>query len=257
MSTRAPSRDDVAALVAGIERDPRLPSGVGERFAGYGVMAAPFQSGHVLAMRRFPASSLGHGYSSVWHRTPDGQWTFYADRPPLEACPRYFGSALERAVTTPVTIHWPTPRRLEIDIPSAELRWSLELEATIATRLMNTLAAVMPERWWHSASVLGVMARLAGPLLGAGQLGLSGHAPNGQRFVANPMKIWAIGDCTASIAGRDLGPPGPLAKQVRLGDFVIPQRGLFAIGRAFFEPADVQQHRLVADRRAGPQAETF
>ena len=44
-----------------------LPSGGEERFAGYGVMGLPFASGHVLAMRRFPASSIGPGYSSVWH----------------------------------------------------------------------------------------------------------------------------------------------------------------------------------------------
>ncbi len=42
-----------------------LPSGNAERFAGYGVMGIPFASGHVLAMRRFVASSLGEAYTSV------------------------------------------------------------------------------------------------------------------------------------------------------------------------------------------------
>jgi hypothetical protein len=37
----------------------QLPSGNEERFAGYGVMGVPFTSGDLLAMRRFPASSLG------------------------------------------------------------------------------------------------------------------------------------------------------------------------------------------------------
>jgi hypothetical protein len=53
-----------------------LPAGGGERFAGYGVMGLPFRSGHVLAMRRFPASSIGPACTSVWHRSPDGRWVF-------------------------------------------------------------------------------------------------------------------------------------------------------------------------------------
>jgi hypothetical protein len=48
-----------------IERDATLPAGSGERFSGYGVMGLPFRSGHILALRRFPASSIGPGYRSV------------------------------------------------------------------------------------------------------------------------------------------------------------------------------------------------
>jgi hypothetical protein len=58
------------------------------------------------------------------------------------------------------------------------------------------------------------MARIAGPLLHAGHSALTGDAPNGQRFRVNPMR---------------------LPEQARLGDFWTPQRGLIAIGRAFFE----------------------
>ena len=43
---------DVAKLARRLERYPELPSGDEERFVGYGVMAAPFQSGDLLAMRR-------------------------------------------------------------------------------------------------------------------------------------------------------------------------------------------------------------
>jgi hypothetical protein len=39
-----------------------------ERFAGYGVMGLPFRSGHYLALRHFPASSIGPGFRAVWHR---------------------------------------------------------------------------------------------------------------------------------------------------------------------------------------------
>ncbi len=64
-------------LVEKLEQGAQLPSGNQERFAGYGVMGVPFTSGHLLAMRRFPASSLGEGYTSVWHHDPQRRrWTF-------------------------------------------------------------------------------------------------------------------------------------------------------------------------------------
>jgi len=85
-------------LVDRLEQGAELPSGNEERFAGYGVMGVPFTSGDLLAMRRFPASSLGQGYTSVWHRDPQGRWTFYSDVPPQLACSRYFGSAISEAV---------------------------------------------------------------------------------------------------------------------------------------------------------------
>ena len=55
-----------------------LPDGPGDRFSGYAIIGLPFQSGHVLALRRFPTSSIGPGYTAVWHRNPSGRWTFYS-----------------------------------------------------------------------------------------------------------------------------------------------------------------------------------
>ena len=73
-----------------VEDEALLPGSTWERFSGYGVMGLPFASGHILALRRFPASSVGSGYSSVWHRTPTGRWTFYANVEPSLSCARYF-----------------------------------------------------------------------------------------------------------------------------------------------------------------------
>ncbi len=42
-----------------LEKEPVLPAGLDERFMGYGVMSCPFRSGHILCLRRFPASSIG------------------------------------------------------------------------------------------------------------------------------------------------------------------------------------------------------
>jgi hypothetical protein len=69
-----------AAIVQDLERHSDLPPGSEERFFGYGVMGLPFRSGHVLGLRRFPASSIGPGYRSVWHRDPNGGWTFCGGR---------------------------------------------------------------------------------------------------------------------------------------------------------------------------------
>jgi hypothetical protein len=68
-----------------------------------------------------------------------------------------------------------------------------------------------------------------------GGVRLAGVTPNGQRFTANPLKIWVASSSRATIGGRNLGEMGPAPEQAHLGDFAIPQRGLFVVGRAFFD----------------------
>jgi hypothetical protein len=94
-----------------------------------------------------------------------------------------------------------------------------------------------------------MMARMAGPVLGAGRLGMHGLASNRQQFIANPMMIWTIPRSDARLGREPFGPVGPLREQAKLGDFWIPQRGLFAMGRTFFEPFDPLRHLAVASRQ--------
>jgi hypothetical protein len=61
-----------------------------------------------------------------------------------------------------------------------------------------------------------------------------GKAPNGHAFVVTSERIWLIAKSSACLGDQQFGSPGPLGQQARLGDFWIPQRGVFAIGRAFF-----------------------
>lgn len=229
--------DTPAEIAASLEESHQLPEGDSERFVGYGVMAAPFSSGDLLAMRRFPSSSIGVGYSAVWHRTSDGEWTIYADRPPMQSCARYFGSALARSIETAISVSWPAPDVLQVEVPAAGLSWSVELEESSTTRLVNALGRGMPDRMWQQPKVLAMMSKVAARVLHTGRLALTGHTPNGQAYIANPMNMWLIRSSRAQIDGRDLGSLAPLPEQVRLGDFWIPQRGIFAFGRAFFEPA--------------------
>ena len=239
-------------LVDRLEQGAELPSGNEERFAGYGVMGVPFTSGDLLAMRRFPASSLGQGYTSVWHRDSQGRWTFYSDVPPQLACPRYFGSAVDEAVVREIEITWSSPRDFTVSIKEDfGLDWHLSLAEAPATRLLNAAGGMLPDALWRKEAVLKPMGKAASLMLKAGRLGLTGQAPNHQRFIANPMLLWMIQSSTARIGNQDLGSVSPLPVQARLGDFWIPQCGLFAIGRAFFEPLDPARHALTTATSSG------
>ncbi|ETB51282.1 hypothetical protein O974_02350, partial [Mycobacterium avium 11-0986] len=130
--------------------DPALPAGDDERFVGFGVMGLPFGSGHYLALRQFPATSFSPGYRSVWHRDPDGVWTFYATTPGPQSCARYFGAATARdAVQCDIDVAWVTPWSLLVEIPGL-LAWRIDLRVTVATRLMSALGARLPQRAWTS-----------------------------------------------------------------------------------------------------------
>ena len=224
---------DLAAHAAATE-SADLPHGDEERFAGYGVMGLPFSSGHVLAMRRFPASSIGPPYTSVWHRSPEGVWTFWQNQPEADGCGRYFSSGVSALVETEITVAWPAPDELLLTVPEAGLTWRSRMASPWTFRAFNTLGSVLPDRAWRSPGLLRRMGPLGGRVLGLGSIGLAGNVPNGQSFVANPMRIWLVAEATATLGDTDLGDPSPLPEPVRLGDFVIPQKGVFALGRAFF-----------------------
>ena len=100
--------------------------------------------------------------------------------------------------------------------------WSSTLRATPVTRVLTRSAPAFPTALWRSRPVLAGMGVMAGAALRAGRVGLTGRAPNGQRFVANPLQVWLVATATASLGGTDLGPPGPLPDQSSLGDFRIP-----------------------------------
>jgi hypothetical protein len=122
------------------------------------------------------------------------------------------------------------------------LAWQVELGSTLPSRLLSAVGGAAPRWLWRNPAALAATARLAGPVLGAGRIRLQGSVPNGQWFQANPHLAWIVTASRASIAGQDVGPPGPLEAQTRLGDVWLPQRGLFFIGEAYFEPLDPTRH---------------
>jgi hypothetical protein len=223
-----------AAIVQDLERRADVPPGSEDRFFGYGVMGLPFRSGHVLGLRRFPASSIGPGYRSVWHRDPDGRWTFYQDQPDDLACTRYFAAEVDEVRRGSIDIDWTGPRRFEVRTGDGDLEWMVEVGSTPVTQVLNRLGPLLPFRAWRSRAVLSAMSRVAGLALRAGRVRLTGSAPNGQRFVANPLAIWVAAGSRATVGGVDLGEMGPAPEQAYLRDFAVPQRGVFVVGRVFF-----------------------
>ena len=228
-----------------LEAHHPLPPGSEERFNGFGVMGIPFNSGHVLALRRFTASSVGKGYSSVWHRSPDKRWTFYTDVDPRQSCTRYFGKRAAQTFVTPITIKWLDDFSFEVTIPSAGLYWYVQVEATFATRLLNRLGYFLPASAWKQALVLKLLGKVAGVALGLQKVKLTGLVPNGQHFKANPKILWGVKESHATLAEEDLGQPRPLPEQPRLMDFWIPQKGILAFGQAYFEVFDPRKHSAV------------
>lgn len=238
--TKTPTPSEAAAAVL---RNATLPAGDDERFVGYGVMGLPFRTGHYLALRDFPATSFSPAYRSVWHRDPAGVWSFYATTPGQQSCARYFSSATTQdAIECDIDVAWRTPWALMVRIAGL-LDWAIELKATRATRLMSSIGRRLPASAWTNRSALQMIGRAAGPMLRAGQVRLSGAAPNGQRFMIAPTQLWAVAGSRASWRGKDLGPVGPLDRQVRLADFRPPQRGIFVVGSGHFESYDPARHR--------------
>lgn len=229
-------------MVEALERGAEPPPGTGERFNGYGVAGVPFRSGHVLALRRWPASSLGRSYTSLWHRDPEGRWVFIQDAPPQLACPRYFGSAVSQALVREIIIGWEGPGDFLVTVPGDyEINWHVSLGETFSTRMLNVLGGLIPNVLWRQESFLRLLGRLGG-FTGAGKMSLTGRLPNGQRFISNPRYIWVVTATRAVVHGEVLGEMGPLPEQARLGDLWLPQQGRFFIGRAFLERFDPDRH---------------
>jgi hypothetical protein len=245
---RRRSTMDAKTIIQGIEQNEFVPTGTEDRFAGYAVIGLPFASGHVLALRRFPATSVGPGYTSVWHRDRNGCWTFYSTVAPEQGCSRYFGREIEKNLVVPIDIEWLGPAQFLVVAGNA-LTWEVTLDESRASRLMNAAARRLPEAWWRKPVALRVMATASRLALDTGRINLTGRTPNGHEFVANPRQVWLVKSSRAIIHGVDAGLPGPLAQQAVLRDFLIPQKGVFAVVQSFLR-ADAATSTIPVRRQA-------
>jgi hypothetical protein len=133
-----------------------------------------------------------------------------------------------------------------------DLDWEVQLGSTLITRALGAVGRTMPSTLWRRRAVLAAMGAMAGPMLGAGRMALQGNASNGQRFRVNPDRVWFVTGGHAVLNGTDLGAFGPLPQSVSLGDFIIPQRGVLALGHVFFESFDEARHLSVTSRPGEP-----
>lgn len=225
-----------------------LPEDGGERFVGYGVYSLPFRSGDVLAFRRVARSTVGPPFTSVWHRGPEGRWTFYVDIEPNRSCPRYFGAAIERVVVGGIELTWTGPATVGLHVPERRLHWGLRMQATAVTRALDVFGGLLPDRLWERPAVLSGLGSIAGRALGAGRLRLSGRSPNGQEYRLHPERTWIVEGSAAVVEGRELGPTGALEVQPRIGGFLLPNRGIFVLGSGYQESFDPMRHEAEVSR---------
>jgi hypothetical protein len=145
----------------------------------------------------------------------------------------FFGADVDRVEVGPIHIDWEGSNRAHVQTTDAAVDWTIEACSTPMTRLMSAVGASLPAVAWRSRSVLAAMGAIAGRALRVGTLRLTGETSNHQQFDANPRRIWYVDRSRAVVEGEDLGPPGPLAEQVRMADFYFPQRGILAVGSVF------------------------
>lgn len=222
-----------AQFARDVEEHPRLPPGDGERVSGYGVMGLTFSSGHVLGLRRWTASSVGEGFASIWHRDPQGRWTFYESNSCEVASTRYFGDEVAQSHLVSILLDWGGPDRLDIRTEDGAVEWSVFIHSTPVTRLMSAAGSALPLVAWRSRPLLRGIGFVAGHALRVGKVKLTGMTSNGQFFDAIPMRLWYVSDSHAVVEGEDIGLHGPLSEQAHMADFYFPQRGIFALGRVF------------------------
>jgi hypothetical protein len=237
-----PTPRDAAARV---EDAPVLPAGAGERFTGYGVLGVAFASGHVLALRRMAASSVGPAFTSVWHREPGGAWTFFVDADPDVTCGRYFGSAGRVIRDDGIAVTWHGTTSFSVRVPRAGLAWAVHLATPPGIRALVALRRWLPQAIRRRPAARRTLAAAARRLLRTDHLTLAGEAPSGHGFRLDARDFWLVDASTARRHGEHLGPPVALRAPVRLGDFTIPAWGVFTIGEAFFS-ADMEAdaHRI-------------
>ena len=214
-----------------------------EHVRGWGVFGAPFSSGHVLALRVFPQNDFAP-YRTLWHRTPEGEWSIYYDGPRADAaCPRYYGAAARVSSRCRLELTWTGPMSLTVEMDRPRCRWDMEVTTSPFFALMSTIGPRIPERAWRSRLLLRLIEGAARRFLRLGSIRLSGTMPNGQYGVLTPRRVYPISRSHAVLNGVDLGHTVRSRETPRIGEIPVSARAVLAIGRGYFEITDPDEHR--------------
>jgi hypothetical protein len=82
----------------------------------------------------------------VWHRDPDGRWTFFQDVAPAQGCSRSFGSAVADVAAAAIDIDWVAPTQFSVTVTDDghRLDWSVTLTASPITRAISAVGSLVP-----------------------------------------------------------------------------------------------------------------
>lgn len=227
-----------------------------EHMRGYAVMVLPFSSGHLLGLRVWPENDFAP-YVSVWHCTPEGDWSMYSDGTCLEAmCPRYWGAATRHSALATIDVTWTGPNALRVEMDDPPLVWTMTMTAQPFLRALNAVSAQLPLWTWKPAPLLRVREWIAERFLDLGRLRFSFTTPSGHDAVIMPEQMIFIGSSEAVWEGRDLGDPVRLDANPTIGGIPMPCRPTFVIGQAHARITDRAEYRRTRERaRADKQAE--
>ena len=221
-----------------------------EHFRGYGIMALPFSSGHVLGLRVFPENDFAP-YQSIWHRTPDGRWSIFNDGPSLDTtCPRWWGPALDHAELTDIALEWTGPNTLRLEMDRPRLTWRVTMEAPRWLQAANRISRSLPAWSWKAAPLVRVREFLARRLLHLGPVGLRITTPRGHETTVLAEEIYGIRGSTARFDGVDLGSPVVADETPHIGDVALPRRPAFFVGEAQARIIDMAEYRRTRIRFA-------
>jgi hypothetical protein len=244
---------DLASRLSALPaRRGRAPWPNYEYVRGWGVFGLPFDSGHVLALRVFPENDFSP-YRTLWHRTPDGEWSIYVHGARLEtACPRYYGPACAHTALARIDLEWTGPASLRVTMDEPGLEWNLVATETAVLRGLNAVSPRLPMWTWRSGALLRARELLAGHVLHLGDLRLSGTTPSGHAGVLMPQRMYFIEEATATFDGQDLGRPATATPNPLIGEVPLPARGVLAVGQAAWQILDPDEYARRRAETAGP-----
>lgn len=214
---------------------------------GYGVMMLPFSSGDLLGLRVWPQSDFAP-YVSVWHRSPEGEWSMFSDGPSLETtCPRYWRPAIQRAELAHIDVTWTGSTELRVEMDEPRLVWTMSMTAPPLLRGLNTISASLLLWSWRVDPLLRLREWMAKRLLGMGDISLSFTTPSGHETVIMPEEISFIDASKAVLGGRSLGEPVRLETPPTIGDVPWPIRPSFGFGQAHMRITDPEEYQRTCE----------
>ncbi len=238
-------------IEAAVERIPtrvrRSPLPGYEHQGGWGVLAYPFDAGHVLALRVAVQNDFAP-FTSVWHRTPDGAWSIYVDGPRLDtACPRYWGAATDHARLADISVEWAGPRELVVEMADPRLRWTASMAAGPVVSAANAVSRRLPDSVLRSWPMIRLAEWASDRLFDLGDVTLVTRVPNGQDATVLTRRLYPIVDGSARLDGDDLGEPTAAPDNPTFGEARLPARPVFTIGRAYLTILDDEEYEATRE----------